>query len=281
MTPNERPIIIVKKVKKVAGGHHGGAWKVAYADFVTAMMAFFMLLWLLGTPEKAKLEALADYFSPAPPSMDTAAGMGAMSGQAGHARSAQGSSRTSAGVPTPEAGTAGAARGGTAAVPDAAMRVLATELQVALDTVPSDSAGKKNTEVEQSRDGLRITLMDSDRQSMFRAGTDALNPFAVALLARVAEKLSQAGGQIAIEGHTDGAGGNSSANWKLSGDRAIAARDSLLASGLPADRISEIVALANSRPVYPEQPDRPENRRITIVLKGEASPMPSDTSFRF
>ncbi len=278
---NDRPIVI-KRVKKVAGAHHGGAWKVAYADFVTAMMAFFMLLWLIANPDKQRLKGLAAYFSPTV--SDTAPStpvMGTSEGAGGQARRSSNDSSRANGTPTTQAATNGASRGGTANVPDTSMRVLASELQVALDSVPQDQ-GRKNVAVEPDRDGMRITLMDTDKQSMFRPGTAELNPFARSLLAKTAAKLAQSGGQIAIEGHTDATGGGQSdANWQLSGARALAARQAMIGSGMTADRFAEIVAMGGTRPVFPDQPDRPENRRITIVLKAEASSLPTDSSFKF
>ena len=280
--PNDRPIII-KRVKKVAGGHHGGAWKVAYADFVTAMMAFFMLLWLISNPDKERLKGLAQYFTPsmggeAAPSTPL---QGTSEGAGGRSRKNATDRTDTNGTPTSEAAAAGAAKGGTASVPDASMRVLASELQIALDS-PSQDSGKKSVQIDPSRDGLRITLMDTDQQSMFRANTSELNPYARGLLAKVAAKLGTSGSQIAIEGHTDGAGGvQSDANWRLSGERALAARQALIASGMTPDRFAEIVAMGATKPVYPDQPDRPENRRITVVLKAEASSLPSDSTFKF
>lgn len=275
---NERPIII-KRVKKVVGGHHGGAWKVAYADFVTAMMAFFMLLWLISNPDKERLRALADYFTPSTPSSDKGQGTSDNAGP-GRSRASQADMRETSGQPSVEASTTGASRGGTANVPDASMRVMAAELQIALDSVPQQ-ASQKNVQVQPTRDGLRITLMDTDRQSMFRPGTAELNPFARAQLARVAARLARAGTQVAVEGHTDAVGGQSEANWRLSGERALAARAALVAGGLTPDRFDEVVALGGTRPVYPDEPDRPENRRITVVLKAGPSALPTDTSFRF
>ncbi|MFZ5746604.1 MAG: flagellar motor protein MotB [Pseudomonadota bacterium] len=281
---NERPII-VKKVKKVAGGHHGGAWKVAYADFVTAMMAFFMLLWLLANPDKERLKGLAEYFSPSMPSSSTATTMttspGDQPGLGGRTRRAQAENPNAKGQPSMDAGTAGTSRGGTAQVPDASMRVLASELRVAIDAIPQDRNEQNHLQIEPSRDGLRITLMDTDGQSMFQPGTAVLNPYARAMLNEVAKKLAPAGAQLAIEGHTDGSGGQSDANWRLSGERALAARTALIAAGVTPDRFAEIVAMGATRPVYPDQPDRPENRRITIILKAEPSALPSDASFKF
>lgn len=270
---DDRPIII-KRVKKIAGGHHGGAWKVAYADFVTAMMAFFMLLWLLSSPDKAKLKGLAEYFTPSPPS--SASGTGPQGGAPGSGAGSRSKGKTST-----EQAAAGPARGGTATVPDASQRVVAAELQIAIDSIAQPSDGKKNVTLAVARDGLRITLMDNDRQSMFRPGTAELNPYAKIMLGKIAEKLSHTSAQLAIEGHTDGTGGQSDANWQLSGARALAARSALIAAGMTPDRFAEIVALGASQPVYPEQPDRPENRRITVVVMGQQSALPSDASFKF
>nr|WP_294815821.1 flagellar motor protein MotB [uncultured Sphingomonas sp.] len=278
--PNNRPIVI-KRVKKVAGRHHGGAWKVAYADFVTAMMAFFMLLWLISNPDKERLKGLAQYFTPTVgETSPTTPLQGASDGAGGRSRKNSTDDSKAQGTPTSEAAVAGAARGGTASVPDASMRVLASELQIALDPPTQDSA-KRNVKIDPSRDGVRITLMDTDRQSMFRSNTAELNAYARSMLAKVAAKVGMSGAQIAIEGHTDGTGGQSDANWRLSGERALAARSALIRSGLTPDRFAEVVAMGATRPVYPDQPDRAENRRITIVLKAEASALPSDSSFKF
>lgn len=276
---NERPIIIVKRVKKAAAAHHGGAWKVAYADFVTAMMAFFMLLWLLANPDKERLRGLAEYFTPAPPSTSSMSGMspGDTKGQGGRTRRAQADNTTSLGQPSMEAATAGTARGGTANIPDSSMRVLAQELRLALD---AEQDARQNAEVQPTREGVRVSLMDTDNRSMFRSGTAELNGYGRNLLAGIAGRIARAGVQIAIEGHTDAAG-QADANWRLSGDRAHAARAALVAGGVPQDRFTEVVALGSSRPVYPDQPERPENRRITIVLLAEPSALPSDVSFRF
>jgi len=274
---NVRPIVI-KRVKKVAGGHHGGAWKVAYADFVTAMMAFFMLLWLLSNPDKQRLKGLAQYFSPAPPTVAAGSGgQGVSSESVGRKTSAPAAASVTSGAPAASAATGG----GTATIPDASQRVVAAELHLALDNPHGETRGQNNVSLKEDREGLRVTLMDSDRQSMFRANTAELNPFARQLLAKVADKLAGSTAQIAIEGHTDGSGGQSEANWRLSGDRALAARTALIAAGLPSGRIAEVVALGATQPVYPDQPSRPENRRIAIVLKAQASALPSDTSFRF
>jgi chemotaxis protein MotB len=255
------------------------------------MMAFFMLLWLISNPDKQRLKGLAEYFTPSAATslsqitdaQSSASGVSGMPGAGGHGRRAQSEqAQTPRGQPSTKAGTAGTTSGGTAGIPDPSLRVMAQELRVAIDALPPEDPGRRELRVEEDRDGLRISLTDTAARSMFKAGTAVLNPFAREMLARVAGKLLKSEAQIAIEGHTDGDGsGGNDTNWRLSGERAIAARAAMIAAGLPADRFAEMVALADTRPVYPDQPDRPENRRITIVAKGEAPSLPSDASFRF
>lgn len=280
-----RPII-VRRVKKAGHApHHGGGWKVAYADFVTAMMAFFMLLWLVANPDKVRLKGLAEYFTPAPPAASPSSTMtstpGSSPGLGGRTRRAQGNNPKSSGQPSAEPATIGSSRGGSASVPDAALRVMAEELRVAIDNTADVPDARDNIVIETNRDGLRISLMDTAKRSMFQVGTATLNDFAIEMLRRVSTKLAKTGMQIAIEGHTDSVGGQGAANWRLSADRALAARASMVAAGLNSDRFDEVVAMAGSRPVYPGQPDRPENRRITIIALSAASSLPSDASFAF
>ena len=243
------------------------------------MMAFFMLLWLISNPDKIKLKALAEYFSP---SISSGGGVGAAGGTtgAGNSKPGSGENRSSTGQPVLETHSLGASRGGTANVPDASMRVMAAELRVAIDSTPT-SQGKQNLAVETAPEGVRVTLMDNDQQSMFRTGTAVLNDYAKGLLARVADKLAKSGAQIAIEGHTDALGGDTETNWRLSGERALAARAQLIADGIAPGRFSQIIAMGATRPVYPDQPNRPENRRITIIVEGQRSSLPSDASFKF
>jgi len=284
-SPTEQPIIVIRRVKKVVGGgHHGGAWKVAYADFVTAMMAFFMLLWLLSNPDKQQLKGLAEYFSPSTASsspgeaIETAAS--SKPGLAGQQQRAQASKPQPGDKAQTEASTA-ASRAAKATVPDASMRVMAEELKLLLQATAVPRAQQQEIQLQNSREGLRVSLMDDDARSMFHPGTATLSPYARVLLQQIARKFATGTFQLAIEGHTDGQGGQSGSNWQLSADRALAARAALIEGGLAPNRFSEVVALAGSQPVYPDQPLRPENRRITIVLLAESNPLPNDVSFRF
>jgi chemotaxis protein MotB len=280
---NVRPIVIRRIKKGGHGGHHGGAWKVAYADFVTAMMAFFMLLWLLANPDKVRLRGLAEYFSPAPPNaaptMTLTSQPGPWPRQGSYQRRSQADDPSKLDKRAIEAGIEGTLRGGSAAVPDPSMRVMAAEMKLALDA--AGETAEESVVVETSRDGLRISLMDTDRTSMFRPGTAAPTPLARLMLGKIAQKLGPSGPRVAIEGHTDGDGSGGEANWRLSADRAFAARKVLLSTGLAPGRLSELVAFADTRPVFPAEPGRPENRRITVVILAEAGALPSDSSFRF
>lgn len=277
---NVRPIV-VRKIKRAGHVHHGGAWKVAYADFVTAMMAFFMLLWLISNPDKQRLKGLADYFSPASSAGESGTAPGALSSSGSRPQRNASDIATSRDQSAMRTATGGAANAGTASVPDASLRVLAQEMRVALESLPQDDAAQQGILIEQSREGLRISLTDTANRSMFRAGTAELNGYARELLGRVAGKLASSGAQIAIEGHTDGTGGQNDANWRLSGERALAARQAMIAAGMTPDRFSEVIAMAATRPVYPDQPDRPENRRITVIALGDAPALPTDASFKF
>ena len=280
---NERPIIIVRKKKKSGHAHHGGAWKVAYADFVTAMMAFFMLLWLISNPDKQRLKGLAEYFSPAEPAATPTADMvpGEKPGLGGRTRRAQGEDTKAKGQPSFESGISGSSRGGTAQIPDAAMRVMAQEMRIAIDSMPEARQAKDSIRVDPSPQGVRISLMDTAKRTMFKGPTAQLNPYAVDLLAAITRKLAKSGNQIAIEGHTDSIGGADDGNWRLSGARADAARMAMGGAGLTSDRIAQVIAMAGTQPVYPDQPDRPENRRITVVVLPAASATPRDASFKF
>lgn len=282
----DAPQIIVRKVRKnKRKAHHGGAWKVAYADFVTALMAFFMLLWLISNPDKAQLKGLADYFSPvtsdSSPATTLTKASGAQPGLGGRTRNAQAADIDPVGQPSAEAGVTGAARGGTASVPEAALRVLAQEMKLALMPPTSTPDANANARIEPSREGLRIHLTDTAARSMFKGGTAELNDYARQMLNKVGKKLVGTRAQVAIEGHTDSMGGQSEANWQLSAQRALAARSALVAAGVTADRFGEVVAKAGSEPVYPDRPDLPENRRITIIILAAPSALPRDASFKF
>lgn len=278
-------IVIRRKVKVDGGGHHGGSWKIAYADFVTAMMAFFLLLWLLSSPDKAKLEGIAQYFSAQPAAIEaTAGGNGTLGGDAvSHTNAASsGSPSTNSETANDESKAESAEKKhkGDASRPDAALRVLAEELKISFQTVANKAKTTNQTSIKQDREGLRISLVDSTSRPMFRPGTAELYPYAVDAIRLITSRILNGSYRVAIEGHTDAVGGDSDANWRLSGDRANAARRVMAAAGLGRDRMAEVTALAGTDPAYPDDPNRAENRRIVIVILSEPSSYPEDITFK-
>lgn len=306
---NERPII--KKVKKVqGGGAHGGAWKVAYADFVTAMMAFFMLLWLLNVAPPETLSGLADYFRPTTSTSTTNSG-------GGDKPLAEGMSVTKGGNPnvlTPirsdtrnnnERNEAGDGKGEgneeITADPEEIKKLQIEEMKqqrakeddmyedviqnIELSLQQSSTLFKHSDHIlmEVTEDGLKIQLIDQDKRPMFRRGNDQMVKFAEELLNEIGGSIQNLDNRITIEGHTDSTSRESRkdyTNWELSSDRANTARRVLLGAGVTGDRFFQIVGRANTAPLYPNEPARNENRRITIVLMRETPPIPKDFELR-
>ena len=264
-----KPPIVIRRVKKGGhGGHHGGSWKVAYADFVTAMMAFFMLLWLLSTPDKSKLKGLAEYFTvtPAAPTKPM--------GAAGTAKSQSGAGNAQKSSTSP---TASEQRNGS----NTRLRLVTADIKAAIQTAPQLNNGAANVLFEPTPDGIRINLMDTATRTMFQGSTARLNSYGLELLRIISRKVVNSQVRINIEGHTSSAGSDGLGNWSLSGARAQSAMQAMNANGIGLDRFSGVVAMAGTRPIYPDQPDRPENRRVTVILLNEADALPDDASFQF
>jgi chemotaxis protein MotB len=292
---SNRPII-VKKIKKIAGGHHGGAWKVAYADFVTAMMAFFLLMWLINTSSPEQKRGIADYFAPASLSASTSGSGGILAGTAlgevgamqkgatpiFEQQSPSQSPTTAEGEQTGKGGTADASE---KAVEEAIAQREAAEfhqaemsLRQALQDMPELAEMSRNIIVDQTPEGLRIQLVDQEGRPMFEAGSTEPNDRARLILNAAARIVQQLPNQIIISGHTDAAPNPDPANsnWDLSAGRANAARRVLVSAGLSEERISQVVGKAGSDPLFPDDPFQAANRRIAIVLQRAAAPMPTD-----
>jgi chemotaxis protein MotB len=289
--------IVIKKVKKGGGhGHHGGAWKVAYADFVTAMMAFFLLMWLINTTTPEQRRGIADYFAPASVSPSTSGNGGVLGGTALGEDGAQG--RGSSSVIqrlAPEArrdnntqeNESPDASDGPQASTDAMASAMARReqaefeaaeqsLRQAMQDMPEIAELSRHIQIDMTPEGLRIQLVDQDGRAMFRPGSAEPNERAVVLLRAVAEIAQQLPNRLSISGHTD-SGPSPAAdytNWDLSADRANAARRILQSSGLADDRIAEVQGRAGTEPLYPDDPFLPGNRRLSIVLLREAPVLP-------
>jgi chemotaxis protein MotB len=295
---DDKPRPIIKKVKKVqGGGHHGGAWKVAYADFTTAMMAFFMLLWLLNVAPPETLAGLADYFSPTTAAVSGRTGSDAVNAPSSDSIGNNPSPVVAITVPGPpqsgptdgnETGSDEAGGGDPTfpndrlaerikAMEDAAFAQMQEQLRLAMQQSPDLAEMSDQLIMEITEDGMKIQLLDKDRRAMFRSGTDELYEFARKLLAEVGKSIQSLPNRVAIQGHTDGGfylGDDGETNWDLSADRANSARRVLDTSGVSDDRISEVVGKAGTDPLYPDQPNRTENRRITILVLREAPVVP-------
>jgi len=268
--------IIIKRIKK--GGHavHGGAWKIAYADFVTAMMAFFLLMWLLGSTTEGDKKGIADYFaSPLKLSL-LASGSGA--GDASHVVKGGGQDLTR---------TTGQVKRGDIEAPRDTINLhqLKAE-QIRAEVARLDDLRKKveqalagNPELkgmasqlllEMTSDGLRIQILDADQRPMFASGSPQVQPHMRALLRAVGGLLAEVPNRLTLEGHTDalpfGSGDRGYGNWELSADRANASRRELVTGGLPEDQVLRVQGLAASHPLDRKDPAAPANRRISIIV---------------
>lgn len=271
--------IIIKKIKKGGHAHHGGAWKVAYADFVTAMMAFFLLLWLLNTASKEQLHGISDYFSPTIGLKD-AAGIGVKGGLG--EKETKGIQRTDRnsnsgiiyGAPQP---------GSVVAAPDDSANVVEGESAEAITIVESSikSALQDNKELEEHRDnvlidqvpeGLRIQITERDGKQMFKSGTAELEQYTKLILDKVVQIVRFLPNYISIAGHTSTSQSvaEKDGGWGLSAERANATRGYMISAGLDKEQIIKLIAKADTEPLDQENPDAPVNRRISIVVLKDA-----------
>lgn len=280
------PIIIIKRVKKVAGGHHGGAWKVAYADFVTAMMAFFLLLWLLNVTTDEQKSMISSYFAPADPRVaETTSGAGGVMG--GTTMSPEGAMTSELAPvvsendePVPSVGKDAFAedeRASPAAELDrqdeAAFQATEEKIREKLQSVPELKELSQNLLIDMTPEGLRIQIIDQDGRPMFPSGSAQPLPPAVRLLQLVGTSVRELPNQLSIRGHTDSVpyGGSATyTNWELSADRANASRRVLLAGDamgrLRPERIENVQGKADREPLNLADPKAPNNRRISIIL---------------
>jgi chemotaxis protein MotB len=298
---NDQPIII-KKVKKGGHGHHGGAWKIAYADFVTAMMAFFLLMWLISMTTPEQKQGLADYFAPASISPSQSGAGGVMGGtaldssgakMAGSASDAHKSVTASPDNQTGteestiggRAGTAGtdaqaseSSRTDLASSEDQVFHSAAASIRQAWQAMPDITQIRDNLVVEETKDGLNIELVDQEGRPMFPEGSKYPFEATRKAIAAIAPILQQLPNQISISGHT--AAGSRYDNprygaWELSSDRANVVRGILSEFGLKDDRIDAVTGRATAEPYFPNDPYLAANERIKITLLYESPPVPA------
>ena len=266
---NELPApIIVKKVTVVAAGHHGGAWKVAYADFVTAMMAFFLLMWLLGATSEKQRKGIADYFTPTLVKMKE--------GSAGSNGLLGGSSITDVDNYPNRQGQTGTKtltipRDTTGGPKEGAGQIKRMQSRMAQKMQQSATLRRlaKQVRMVDTSEGIRIDLVDDANFAMFQLGTTVLTSDATQLLTILGEAISPEPGTLAIRGHTDALQwrpGDVANNWSLSAGRAEATRQALMRSGIAENRFRRIEGVADREPLIRENPQDPRNRRIAVVV---------------
>ncbi|MEG2153430.1 MAG: flagellar motor protein MotB [Burkholderiaceae bacterium] len=266
--------IIIKRVKKRAhSGHHGGMWKIAYADFVTAMMAFFLLMWLLGSTTKGDLQGIADYFQ-SPLKVALSGGSGA--GDANSVIQGGGPSLTATtgqirnGENEPRKRTAEQMRADLAKMDMERMKALKAKVEAAILANTRLTEFRNQVRVEITPDGLRIQIVDDFNRPMFDLGAAQVKPYMREILHAIGEVLNEVDSKIALSGHTDSAayagGERGYSNWELSSDRANASRRELVAGGMNPSRIVRVVGLSDSSLMVKDDARSPLNRRITIIV---------------
>jgi chemotaxis protein MotB len=289
--------VVIKRIKKSGhAAHHSGAWKVAYADFVTAMMAFFLLMWLINTTTPEQKRGIADYFAPQSIAQTVSGSGGVLGGMVlgddnAHAGGAQ-SVMQKQSPPSPKADTralaSGHTQGGAGAstasstnlrsAQDGDFDHAAEAIHQAIQDNPDIANLSHQVITENTPQGLRVQLVDQDGRPMFQQGSSEPMPYTRKLLAAVGGIIASLPNRVSIAGHT--AGNDAAAtggNWELSASRANQARALLQAGGLSSDRIYEVAGKAGSEPLLPEDPSASANRRLSILLMKEAPPAPSST----
>jgi chemotaxis protein MotB len=269
----QRPIVI-KRIKKVAGGHHGGAWKIAYADFVTAMMAFFLLMWLLGSSTKSQLEGISEYFKTP---LKVALMGGSSIGESNSVLKGGGTDLTrqhgevkKGAIKDDDAQTKKIIR-------ERAERVklegLKQKIEEAIENNPSLKKFANQLLLDITSDGLRIQIVDEQNRPMFALGRAELQPYTKTILREIGKMLNDVDNKISLSGHTDAkpfpSGDKGYSNWELSADRANASRRELIFGGMDTNKVLQVIGLSSAVLFDKDDPLNPINRRISIVVMNE------------
>ena len=268
--------IIIKRVKK--GGHavHGGAWKIAYADFVTAMMAFFLLMWLLGSTSEGDKKGISDYFQ-SPLKVALAGGSG--SGSSNSLVSGGGNDITqTVGQTSKSDGDAARAkkvateqfRAAEAKADSKKLAALGAKIAAAISNNAKLAEFSSQIKLQLTPDGLQIQIVDDQKRPMFDSGSADVKPYMRDILREIGVALLDVENKISLDGHTDrqnfGNVARGYSNWELSADRANAARRELMIAGMPEDKLARVVGMASSLPYDPGNPTAPSNRRISLLV---------------
>ena len=274
---SQKPIII-KRIKKVSGGHHGGAWKIAYADFVTAMMAFFLLMWLLGSTTQGDKEGIAEYFK-TPLKIALAGGAGSGDSSSVIKGGGEDLSRRMGQVKRGDIEeikrtiNLEAAQAEKQRLEIEQFKNLKKRIEQVIEANPSLVNFKKQLLLDITTDGLRIQIIDEKNRPMFSIGKAELQSYTKEILHEIGKMLNDVPNKISLSGHTDAtpypSGEKSYSNWELSADRANASRRELIAGGMDANKVLRVVGLSSAVLFDKEDPFSPFNRRISIIVMNE------------
>ncbi len=271
----QRPIVI-KRIKKAAGGHHGGAWKIAYADFVTAMMAFFLLMWLLGSSTKAQLEGISDYFkTPLKVAMSGGSGSGDSSSviKGGGTDFTRQEGQVQKGVIKEQKIDNETKKILRERAELIKLEGLKKKIEQAIEANPSLKKFENQLLLDITTDGLRIQIVDEQNRPMFALGKAELQPYTKTILREIGKMLNDVTNKVSLSGHTDGkpfpSGDKGYSNWELSADRANASRRELVAGGMDTNKVLKVVGLSSAVLFDKNDPLNPINRRISIVVMNE------------
>ena len=268
--------IIIKRVKKASHGVHGGAWKIAYADFVTAMMAFFLLMWLLGSTAQGDLQGIAAYFnSPLKVAMQGGDGSGNSSsiipgGGTDLARVHGQVKRSDTESDANRRKDIESAKARRAQQDAQRIQTLRAKIDAMISSNATLNEYRSQIRMDVTPDGLQIQIVDEQKRPMFDIGSALVKPYMREILQEVGSALVGVENSVSLAGHTDaapyGSGVRGYSNWELSADRANASRRELVAAGMPDDKLARVVGLASTDLLLPEEPRAAQNRRITITV---------------
>ncbi|MBY0340581.1 MAG: flagellar motor protein MotB [Rhodocyclaceae bacterium] len=276
MADDQQPIV-VKRIKKGGGGHHGGAWKIAYADFVTAMMAFFLLMWLLGSTAKGDLKGIADYFqTPLKVAMFGGSGSGDATSviQGGGTDLTREHGQKKAGETDDRRRTMNLReadlREQFERIEKQKLEGLKAQLEKLIDANPILSQFKKQLLIDMTTEGLRIQIVDEKNRPMFDSASSELKPYTKVILREIGNALNGVENRLSLSGHTDAtpyAGGEKGfGNWELSTNRANSSRRELLAGGMKEGKMLRVVGQASTVLFDEKDPYAASNRRISIIV---------------
>ena len=272
----EPPTPIIKKVKKGGHGHHGGSWKIAYADFVTAMMAFFLLMWLIASLNKAQKAGIANYFKqPLKVAVFGGESMGDrqinIKGGGPNIQDTDGQVNASNKPFTDQKVSEHSEVSDINKQETKKLEQLKSEINISMDNDPSLAGLKNQLIMDVTSEGLRIQLIDNQKKPMFDVGSDKINPDILPILANIAKLLNSVPNKITIQGHTDANPYHNPdeleyTNWELSAQRANAARRALVKAGMDENKVMTVSGFSSTVLLDKNNPYNPENRRISIIV---------------